>query len=180
MWVFTTWPDGQPEPNVSTINAPTGTVTANAAIVPAGTNGAIDLQASDDTDLAVDINGYFAPSGSNGLSLYPTTPCRALDTRNTIGLFGGVLIADIVDSPCGVSAAAEAFVVNATVVPNGPLWLLTLWPNGEPQPSVSTLNAWDGMATSNLAIVPTFDGQIEAEAAGSIFLILDISSYFAP
>jgi hypothetical protein len=42
-------------------NAPTGTVLANAAIVPAGTSGAIDVLATNTTDLIIDINGYFAP-----------------------------------------------------------------------------------------------------------------------
>jgi hypothetical protein len=37
----TTWPGGQTRPVVSTLNAPTGTNTANAAIVPAGTSGDI-------------------------------------------------------------------------------------------------------------------------------------------
>src|SRR5207302_1985615 len=37
---LTTWPAGQSQPVVSTLNAFTGTVTANAAIVPAGAGGA--------------------------------------------------------------------------------------------------------------------------------------------
>jgi YVTN family beta-propeller protein len=180
LWVLSTWPAGQPQSSTSTLNAPTGTVTANAVIVPAGNNGAIDLWASDDTDLVIDINGYFAPPGTGGLSLYPSTPCRALDTRNTIGLFSGQLVANIAGSPCGIPASAQGFVLNATVVPNGPLWVLTLWPDGQGQPSASTLNAWDGVVTSNLAIVPTTNGAIDADAAGSTNLILDISSYFAP
>jgi hypothetical protein len=37
---------------------------ANAIIIPAGTNGAIDVQvAGFDTHLIIDINGYYAPSG---------------------------------------------------------------------------------------------------------------------
>ena len=75
-------PRDQPIPLVSTLNAIGGQVTANAAIVPAGTNGSIDAFAANDTDLVIDINGYFAPSGSGGLSLYNVTPCRVLDTRN--------------------------------------------------------------------------------------------------
>jgi hypothetical protein len=71
-------------------------------------------------------------------------------------------------------------VLNATVVPTGPLDYLTLWPDGQPQPLASTLNAWDGTVTSNLAIVPTTNGSIDAYAAGLTQLILDISSYFAP
>jgi hypothetical protein len=57
---------------------------------------------------------------------------------------------------------------------------LTLWPNSENQPVVSTLNAADGWITSNMAIVPNVNGEIDAYAAGLTQLILDISGYFAP
>ena len=53
-------------------------------------------------------------------------------------------------------------------------------PDTEPMPEVSTLNAYDGFITSNMAIVPTLDGSIDAYAAGLTELILDISGYFAP
>jgi hypothetical protein len=86
----------------------------------------------------------------------------------------------VVDSPCGVPAAAKADVFNATVVPSPSLSYLTLWPDGEDQPVVSTLNAADGWITSNMAIVPSVNGKIDAYAAGMTQLILDISSYFAP
>jgi len=66
------------------------------------------------------------------------------------------------------------------VVPSGSMPFLTLWPHGEDQPGVSTLNAQDGFVTSNMAIVPTNDGSIDAYAAGLTQLILDISGYFAP
>ena len=52
--------------------------------------------------------------------------------------------------------------------------------DGQPQPMVSTLNAYDGFVTSNMAIVPTTNGSIDAYAAGLTQLILDISGYFAP
>ncbi len=45
---------------VSTLNAPTGTITANAAIIPAGTSGDILAYASNNaSDLVIDINGYY-------------------------------------------------------------------------------------------------------------------------
>ena len=179
------WPTGQKPANpVSTLNNPTGTNVANAAVVPAGTGGDITAYASNDTDLAIDINGYFALSGPNGLSLYPTVPCRVIDTRS-IGNgqpFIGVLSppVDVVDSPCAVPSVAAGYVFNATVVPPGSMPYLTLWPDSEGQPQVSTLNAADGSVTSNMAIVPNVNGKIDAYAKGLTQLILDISSYFAP
>ncbi len=59
LYFITVWPAGQPQPNASTLNSFQGYVLANAAIVPAGTGGAISVYASGDTDLIVDINGYY-------------------------------------------------------------------------------------------------------------------------
>ena len=88
---------------------------------------------------------------------------------------------DVVHSPCSVPGAAQAYVFNATVIPSPTLPYLTLWPDGEPQPNVSTLNAGDGRVTSNMAVVPNHgDGKVDAFAQGTTQLILDISSYFAP
>jgi len=179
---LTVWPTGQNQPLVSTLNAPTGTVTANAAIVPAGQGGNISVFAFNDTDLIIDINGYFAPPGRGGLALYPVAPCRVLDTRLAGGLFSGQLNppVNVVGAPCGVSSAAQAFVLNATVVPKAMLGYLTLWPDGASQPLVSTLNADDGAVTSNMAIVPTTNGSIDAFAISATQLILDSFSYFGP
>jgi len=180
------WPKGQmPASPVSTLNNLTGTVVANAAIVPAGTGGEITVLPGGNTDLVIDINGYFAPAGTGGMSLYPAAPCRVIDTRK-IGSgqpFSGPLNppVDVVDSPCSPPSTAQAYVFNATVVPTGFLGYLTLWQNDPMhQPVVSTLNALDGAITNNMAIVPTTDGKIDAYASGTTQLILDLSSYFAP
>jgi hypothetical protein len=178
------WPTGQSQPLVSTLNDLTGTIVANAAIVPAGTAGSIDVYATDTTDLVVDINGYYAPAGAGGLSLYNLPPCRVLDTRNPPGSppFTGSLDVNVIGSGCGGTVGAQAYVFNATVVPSGGLGYLTLWPQGAAQPTVSTLNAVDGAITSNMAIVPTNTTEISAYASGPMptHLILDISGYFAP
>jgi hypothetical protein len=179
------WPTGaQPQNPVSTLNNPTGTTVANAAIVMAGTSGEITAYPSNDTQLVIDINGYFSTDATGGLSLYPTVPCRAFDSRvaGNGQPFSGVLNppVDVVDGPCGIPAYALAYVFNATVVPSPHLPYLTLWPDGQPQPIVSTLNAIDGFVTSNMAIVPSTNGMVDAFAQGTTQLVLDISSYFAP
>ncbi len=116
--------------------------------------------------------------------MYPAAPCRVLDTR-AVGdgePFSGQLTpaVDVVDSVCAPPATAQAYIFNTTVVPSGSLGYLTLWPDSEPMPGVSTLNAIDGFISSNMAIVPTVDGSVDAYAAGLTQLILDISGYFAP
>jgi hypothetical protein len=176
---LTVWPTGESQPLVSTLNALTGTVTANAAIVPAGSGGDISTYVTNSTDLVMDINGYFAPASyaSQPLWLQNIAPCRVLDTRTT----GATLPLTVaVAGTCSVPSGAQAYVFNATVVPQGPLYFLTLWPQGTTQPLVSTLNALDGFVTSNMAIVPTSNGEIQAAASGSTALVLDINGLFAP
>jgi hypothetical protein len=58
---LTAWPAGTPQPVVSTLNSLDGRVVANAAIVPAGTDGAISIAVTHKTQVILDINGYFAP-----------------------------------------------------------------------------------------------------------------------
>jgi len=177
---LTVWPSDQPQPAVSTLNNPTATVVANAAIVPAASNGDIDVYAYNSTDLIIDIDGYFA-APATGYSLYPATPCRAYDSRNNNGQpFTGERTVNTAGSLCA-PGNATAYVFNATVVPSGSLGYLTLWADGQPQPIVSTLNASDGFVTSNMAIVPNMNGSTDAFAgSGHTQLILDISGFFAP
>lgn len=178
---LSTWSTGKTQPPVSTLNSPTGTVTANAAIVPTD-SGSVEVLATNSTDLVIDINGYFAPPGGpNALSFYNLSPCRVLDTRvpsGTAPSTGGRL--GINPSTCGAPATSKAYVFGATVVPAGALGYLTLWGNGTTQPSVSTLNASDGAVTSNMAIVPSVNGLVNAFVSGYSHLILDVSGYFAP
>jgi len=119
-----------------------------------------------------------APPATGGLSLYAVNPCRVIDTRPNA--FNGLEVVNVVGSSCGPPATAQAYVLNATVVPSGPLVYLSLWADGSAQPYVSTLNADDGAITSNMAIVPTTNGSVDAFADGATNLILDISGYFAP
>jgi len=176
---LSTWPAGQSQPVVSTLNSG-GAITANAAIVPAGAGGAINVYASNDSDLAIDVDGYFAPASTGGLSLYTVTPCRVLDTRTSSGAFNGIINVLISSTTCLSASTAQAFVLNATVVPPSGLSYITLWPNGQTQPVVSTLNANDGAITSNMAIVPTVNGSISVFSTNPTQSILDISAYFAP
>jgi hypothetical protein len=184
---LTTWPAGQGQPNVSTLNSWRGKVVANAAIVPTGTGGAINAFASDPTHVILDINGHFGATGGAGsLSFYPVTPCRVADTRGAAGAFGGPMLGGgstrsfaVPQSACGIPSTAKAYSVNVTVVPSGPLSYLTAWPTGTAQPVVSTLNSWDGAVVANAAIVPAgTNGAISIFVTDATHVILDINGYF--
>jgi len=179
---MTAWPAGQPQPLVASLNDPTGTVLANAVVVPAGANGDLNVFTTDATDLVIDINGYFAPPGAGGLSLYTLAPCRVIDTRLPAGSlpFNTTRDVNVTTSSCGVPATAQAFVFNATVVPPGFLGYVTMWPQGQTQPLAATLNAYDGAVTNNMAIVPTTTGSISVFPLDPTHLVLDIFGYFAP
>ena len=117
------------------------------------------------TATAVFVSG--GNSTGAGLHFVPVTPCRISDTRSPNGPFGGPILRGggtrtflVPQSICGIPSSARAYSLNVTVVPNGPLGYLSIWPTGQSQPFVSTLNAQDGQITANAAIVPAGIGGV--------------------
>lgn len=186
---LTAYPTGQPLPLVATLNSIDGRIKSNAAIVPAGTGGAISIFVTDATDVILDINGYFV-SNSNpaALAFYPLTPCRVADTRNPNGPFGGpgfagqdVRTFPVRSSNCNLPATARAYALNFAAVPNGPLGYMTAWPTGQQQPVVASLNATTGAVTANAVIVGAgTNGSVDVFAFSATDLVIDITGYFAP
>lgn len=186
---ITMWGTGRPQPLVSTLNAPTGAVVANAAIVPAGDNSEITVFSQGRTHLVLDINGYFAWPGEPGEQhYYPVPPCRLLDTRNAPGSLGGPALQagaertfPLALANCGIAVTAQAHSLNATVVPSGVLGYLTLWAAGLARPFVSTLNVTDDKIVSNAAIVPAgANGSVSCFVTDDTHLVFDTNGYFAP
>jgi len=79
---ITAYPTPGPMPLAATLNWSTPLIVGNAAIVPAGTNGSVDIFSSANTDLVIDINGYYAVPGDLHANLAIGT--GALE-NNTIG-----------------------------------------------------------------------------------------------
>jgi sugar lactone lactonase YvrE len=186
---LTLWPTGQAQPLVSTLNSFSGAIVANAAVVPAGAGGAVSVFVSDESDVVLDINGYFDSTGSTpSFSFYAAPPCRIADTRNPTGEFGGPSMFSgqsrdfpIPLSACGTPSSASAYSLNVTVVPSQPLGFLTISPTGPARPFVSTLNSLNGAVVANAAIVPGgTNGSISVYVTGPTDVILDTNGYFAP
>ena len=76
---------------------------------------------------------------------------------------------------------AQAFSLNVTVVPITTLGYLTLWPTGQSQPIVSTLNSYMGRVLANAALVPAgTGGKVSIFVTDTSHVILDINGYFVP
>ena len=151
---LTIWPTGENQPVASTLNSLDGRIKANAAIVPAGYQGAVSVFVTNTTDVVLDIDGYFAPVGCSTLAFYPLTPCRVADTRNSnypqgLGppFLTGQHAARLSHPQCHCiphsGVTPQAYSLNFSAVPHGALGYLTVWPTGQTQPVVSTLNDAD-------------------------------------
>jgi len=177
---LTMWPTGQAPPAVSTLNSPDGRVRANSAIVAAGANGAVSLFAAGPTDVVLDINGYFTGVAQGvGLSFYPQSG-RLQDSREQ---YGPPPLAAGVARTFSVGPCSGAISLNVTVIPKGTLRSLTLWPAGQPQPSVPTLTAPASTATAVSTIVPVTlrsdGGTFSVLASDDTDLVVDFNGCFA-
>ena len=165
---LTIWPTGEPIPLVSTLNSPDGRIKANAAIVPGGYQDAVSVYVTNTSQVILDIDGYFEPVSGSTLAFYPLTPCRVADTRDTTkppGLGPPFLSGNaprnfpVLSSTCGIPNSAQAYSFNVTAIPRTrSLGFLTVWPEGQTQPLVSTLNDPKGTIVANAAIVPAGTG----------------------
>jgi hypothetical protein len=100
---LTVYAAGQTQPETSTLNAPEGDTIANAIVVSAGTGGKITVFSTDETDLVLDIDGYFitAPAGPTGATgpAGPTGPAGAAGATGPQGATG----------PSGATGAPVSF-----------------------------------------------------------------------
>lgn len=165
-------------PTVSTINVRPGRNVSNQAIAPLA-DGFLCLYTIVDTDIVIDVNGYFRETGADA-RFTPITPLRLLDTRDP----GETSLRPLVEqrvqvTGIGGSAPADATAVtlNVTAVgPSQPGWLLASDCN--PTDS-SSLNFLAGENRPNSVVVPLDDaGGICLKARSQTDAIVDITGYF--
>ncbi|HEX9147611.1 MAG TPA: hypothetical protein VF958_00490 [Thermoanaerobaculia bacterium] len=107
---LTAWANGTPRPAVSQVNYLAGEVIANAAIVPAGTSGSIDVfVSSGPTNVYVDINGYFTDSYNPGQSFVARSstfnPAIVAYNSSTAD-FADAIYGELTSTACGIDSAA--------------------------------------------------------------------------
>jgi trimeric autotransporter adhesin len=110
------WPAGQPYPGVSTLNDPvSGGVIANAAIIVAGAAGAIQMLASNPTDVILDINGYYAsPTDANGNTGIGPGALQSNTTGSDNVAFGGNALSSNVSGSDNTASGGAALYGNTS------------------------------------------------------------------
>ena len=113
-----------------------------------------------------------------------------VDTRNPNGPFGGPPIQGgtyrdfpLPTGDCNIPSTAAGYSLNVTLVPpnNSRVGYLTIWPTGELQPLVSTMNSLDGRIKANAAIVPAgASGSVRVYVSNTTDVLLDVDGYFTP
>ena len=110
------YPQGGSQPTVSTVNYVAGQTIANAAIVPAGTNGGVTVIAGvSATDLVIDINGYFTDQYNPGVPFHAvsTNAAPAILAENTSTVANAIALQAVITSTTpGDSATAISGVNN--------------------------------------------------------------------
>jgi hypothetical protein len=185
------YPAGQATPLASNLNRMAGQTVPNRVVVPIGAGGKVSFtNAGGNTQLIVDVNGYFTDSTASGVSFVTLTPSRILDTRNGTGGFNtkigaGGTISVQVSGQGGVPATGsatppKAVILNVTVVNATAFGWFIIYPDGTTQPLASDLNFNAGQIVPNLVVVKLgANGKIALfNANGSSDAVIDVEGWF--
>lgn len=161
---ITAYPTGSTRPSVSTLNFKAGSQVANAAIVPAGTGGSVDVYASLQTDVIVDVNGYF--TSATGSNVFPSSGSVGIGTAapsSTLQVVGDLRLGSngantdiriFTDTPQTLGGTSFTQVIGVTPV--------TIPASGTTRSAIYFKNATaNGQGTNQLDVV--VDGNIAAK-----------------
>jgi hypothetical protein len=121
------------------------------------------------------------PAPSSPTGLYLVSPCRVIDTRETVRLGSNATILVQITGRCGIPAGAQAVVMNITgVAPSGDGALVVYPGTGETPPNASTLNYRAGRNRANNTVMRlSTDGRLAVYNAGpAVHFIIDVTGYF--
>lgn len=178
------YPDSLANPGVSTLNFVAGQTVSNQAYVKV-IDGKIDVfngESSGETNMIVDVLGYFSASGS---LFQPENTVRVLDTRSGLGgsgetvVAGGAAALDVMDLP-GVPDSVTAVVLNVTVTGVQQAGSLTVYADGTSRPVVPTYSYPLGATIAGLVTVPVVDGEVDFYngSSGTVQVIADLAGYY--
>jgi len=190
---LTLFPSNAQQPLVSNSNYNPNEILNNVFTVGLGdADGAFKIFVTSDTNIVIDVTGYYAPPGGGGLYFHPLpTPIRLLETRAgqtgcnlpgspLPGATETTLQARITCTGVTIPTAARAIVGNATVVNSGG-GFLTLFPADVTRPLVASSNynpdqAMNAPFTVGLSGAGTF----KIYPTTTTDLVIDVLGYYSP
>ncbi len=173
---ITAYPCDATPPNASILNQWSGHAIANSAYVPLSPTGKVCFMSSIDTDLIVDLAGWF-PAASTYRSV---SPARALDSRSGDPVTPGTPRTVPIAGKYGVPAGATMVSVNITAAnASAPLYVQA-YPCGQSIPESSNNNTDPDRIVATQALVQVgAGGAICLSASKTVDLIVDVSGYLS-
>ena len=179
---ITVWPCGVARPVASNLNYVAGDVVPNGVLAPIGSNGKVCIYSLVDTDLVVDVAGWF-----EGDAFVGATPLRLRDTRETSRVTSTqelvLQVADIDASTADGSATrvpadVGAVALNVTVVSPDSAGFVTVYPCGT-RPLASNVNYTAGQIVPNGVIAPvSANGEVCIYSLAPTDIIVDLAGWF--
>ncbi len=183
---LTVFPQGIAQNKTSVLNFGPGQTIPNLVTVGVSPTQTIALQtAQGETDVVVDLLGYFDDGTGQGDGWIGIDPVRVLDSRTLTGGWNARLPAGearkvTVRGVATVPADATAVVANVTATDSDSNSFLSVWPTGLARPGSSNLNFAARETIANGVIVPVgADGKLAiATAVGTTHVVIDVVGYF--
>lgn len=181
-------------PPITSGNYESGQTLNSPFLTALSPSGQLKIYTSAQTDLVIDILGYYSLDGTDttsgvGLLYSSLTPIRLLDTR--VGqsactmpgapMMGGTEYWQAAAGNCTIASVAKAIVGNATTVSPQANGFLTLWPSDASRPFIATSNYALGINFNRYFTVGLgSDGGFRRYAFSTTDLVIDVSGYYAP
>jgi hypothetical protein len=166
---LTAWPTGDSQPTVSTLNFNANQLEANAAVVPAGTSGSINVFVNAPAHLLIDINGYYAGGAVTTLNGLSGDVTLSAGSNVSITPSGQTLTVAATSGPGGSLPVGTA---NQTLRHNGSAWVA----NSNLTNDGNTVTTAGSLAVNGILKLP--DPQTRVDAGPSQFLYSDTENLF--
>jgi len=185
---LTIWPCGVPRPLASNLNFVAGAVVPNGVIASLGSQGDVCFFSSADTDLVVDVAGWFVGSAFTG-----ATPQRLVDSRDGTGMPVGkvvpatplvipvtnLAVQDALGAATTLPVAIDAVALNITAVTPEAAGYLTVYPCDVERPLASNVNFSAGQVVANGVISPVSTaGSVCVYSLVPTDIVVDLAGWF--
>jgi hypothetical protein len=168
-------------PDVSTLGFRPGGVVANQAFVPLQ-QGRICVYSPTDTDVVIDINGYYLDDRGSGFR--PVEPVRLYDSRDDArGVLapGEERIITVVGATPRAPSGSTAVTLNLTAIEPKGNGFVRLYPCGAQSGSeISSINFGTDEVRANTVVTPVAtDGTVCLQSNVEVHLAVDLFGYFS-